>query len=66
MQENNRSELERFDRERHDDFLGMLKGFVINQVLLDCFFEVISSDKTFCSPMNLLTFCLSSMTITGL
>lgn len=34
MQENNRSELERLDRDRHDDFLGMLKGFVINQVLI--------------------------------
>lgn len=34
MQENNRSELERLDRERNDDFLSMLKGFVINQVLL--------------------------------
>ncbi|ONK77125.1 uncharacterized protein A4U43_C02F3350 [Asparagus officinalis] len=32
IKENNRNELERFDRERHDDFLGMLKGFVINQV----------------------------------
>ncbi|CAA6654692.1 unnamed protein product [Spirodela intermedia] len=32
IKENNRSELERLDRDRHDDFLGMLKGFVINQV----------------------------------
>ncbi|MQL80686.1 hypothetical protein Taro_013139 [Colocasia esculenta] len=32
IKENNRNELERLDRERHDDFLGMLKGFVINQV----------------------------------
>ncbi|XP_008809960.2 LOW QUALITY PROTEIN: sorting nexin 2A-like [Phoenix dactylifera] len=32
IKENNRSELERLDRERHDDFLSMLKGFVINQV----------------------------------
>lgn len=34
MQEINRSELERLDRERHDDFLSMLKGFVVNQVFL--------------------------------
>lgn len=32
LQENNRNELERLDRERHDDFLSMLKGFIINQV----------------------------------
>jgi hypothetical protein len=32
MQENNRSELERLDRERQADFLNMLKGFVVNQV----------------------------------
>ncbi|XP_010921046.1 sorting nexin 2B [Elaeis guineensis] len=32
IKENNRSELERLDRERHDDFLSMLKGFVKNQV----------------------------------
>ncbi|OVA02811.1 Phox homologous domain [Macleaya cordata] len=32
IKENNRSELERLDRERHQDFLSMLKGFVINQV----------------------------------
>ena len=32
IQENNRSELERFDRERQADFLSMLKGFVTNQV----------------------------------
>lgn len=32
IKENNRSELERLDRERHDDFLNMLKGFVVNQV----------------------------------
>ncbi|XP_057955493.1 sorting nexin 2A-like [Malania oleifera] len=32
IKENNRSELERFDRERRDDFLNMLKGFVSNQV----------------------------------
>ncbi|KAG1339016.1 sorting nexin 2B [Cocos nucifera] len=31
IKENNRSELERLDRERHDDFLSMLKGFVKNQ-----------------------------------
>ncbi|OAY85729.1 Sorting nexin 2B [Ananas comosus] len=32
IKEINRSELERLDRERHDDFLSMLKGFVVNQV----------------------------------
>lgn len=32
MQENNRTELERLDRERKADFLTMLKGFVLNQV----------------------------------
>ncbi|KAJ4978084.1 hypothetical protein NE237_008864 [Protea cynaroides] len=32
IKENNRSELERMDRERHNDFLAMLKGFVVNQV----------------------------------
>ncbi|KAK9154053.1 hypothetical protein Sjap_001533 [Stephania japonica] len=32
LQENNKSELERLERERHDDFLNMLKGFVTNQV----------------------------------
>ncbi|CAD5164965.1 unnamed protein product [Musa acuminata subsp. malaccensis] len=31
IKENNRNELDRLDRERHDDFLSMLKGFVINQ-----------------------------------
>ncbi|KAG8633885.1 hypothetical protein MANES_18G145569v8 [Manihot esculenta] len=32
IKDNNRSELERLDRERHTDFLNMLKGFVLNQV----------------------------------
>ncbi|KAK1283389.1 Sorting nexin 2B [Acorus calamus] len=32
IKENNISELERLDRERREDFLNMLKGFVINQV----------------------------------
>ncbi|KAL5720907.1 Sorting nexin 2A [Ranunculus cassubicifolius] len=32
IKENNKSETERLDRERHDDFLNMLKGFVVNQV----------------------------------
>ncbi|XP_004490663.1 sorting nexin 2B-like isoform X2 [Cicer arietinum] len=32
IKENNRSELERLDRERQTDFLNMLKGFVVNQV----------------------------------
>jgi hypothetical protein len=34
MQENNRTELERFDRERKADLLNMMKGFVLNQVNL--------------------------------
>lgn len=32
MQENNRSELERLDREMQEDFTNMLRGFVLNQV----------------------------------
>ncbi|XP_050217050.1 sorting nexin 2B-like [Mercurialis annua] len=32
IKENNKAELERLDRERHADFLNMLKGFVLNQV----------------------------------
>lgn len=32
LQNNNRNELERLDKEKHDDFVGMLKGFVVNQV----------------------------------
>ncbi|XP_044483626.1 sorting nexin 2A-like [Mangifera indica] len=32
IKEHNRIELERLDRERHADFLNMLKGFVVNQV----------------------------------
>ncbi|ONK62630.1 uncharacterized protein A4U43_C07F6170 [Asparagus officinalis] len=32
IKENNRCELGRLDIEKHDDFLGMLKGFVTNQV----------------------------------
>ncbi|KAL4576100.1 hypothetical protein LXL04_012188 [Taraxacum kok-saghyz] len=31
IKENNKSELDRLDKERHDDFFGMLKGFVVNQ-----------------------------------
>ncbi|KAI3809167.1 hypothetical protein L1987_25137 [Smallanthus sonchifolius] len=31
IKENNKKELERLDKERHDDFFGMLKGFVVNQ-----------------------------------
>lgn len=31
IKENNRSELERIDRERHNDFQNMLRGFVVNQ-----------------------------------
>jgi len=32
IKENNRTELERFDRERKADLLNMMKGFVLNQV----------------------------------
>ncbi|XP_058747959.1 sorting nexin 2B-like isoform X2 [Vicia villosa] len=32
IKENNKSELERLDKERQADFLNMLKGFVVNQV----------------------------------
>lgn len=32
IKENNMTELERLDKERHADFLNMLKGFVVNQV----------------------------------
>lgn len=32
IKESNRSELERLDRERHSDFLNMIKGFAINQM----------------------------------
>ncbi|KAK1355090.1 PX domain-containing protein [Heracleum sosnowskyi] len=31
IKENNKNELERLDIEKHDDFLSMLKGFVVNQ-----------------------------------
>nr|KYP73098.1 Sorting nexin-2 [Cajanus cajan] len=31
IKENNRSELERIDKERNSDFLSMLRGFVVNQ-----------------------------------
>ncbi|KAK3014092.1 hypothetical protein RJ639_009497 [Escallonia herrerae] len=31
IKENNKNELERLDKERHDDFFNMLKGFVVNQ-----------------------------------
>ncbi|KAL6503777.1 hypothetical protein OROGR_025700 [Orobanche gracilis] len=31
IKRNNRSEIERLEKERHDDFVNMLKGFVINQ-----------------------------------
>lgn len=41
MQENNRSELERLDKERHDDFMGMLRGFVANQVPYFCWLYVV-------------------------
>nr|GEU75892.1 sorting nexin 2A-like [Tanacetum cinerariifolium] len=35
IKENNKNELERLDKERHDDFFGMLKGFVVNQIVLE-------------------------------
>ncbi|XAR65982.1 hypothetical protein NMG60_11012011, partial [Bertholletia excelsa] len=31
IRENNKNELERLEKEKHDDFLSMLKGFVVNQ-----------------------------------
>ena len=31
-QEINKTELERLDIERHNDFMGMVRGFVLNQV----------------------------------
>ncbi|KAK4480680.1 hypothetical protein RD792_013758 [Penstemon davidsonii] len=31
IKDNNRNELERLDKERHDDFVNMLKGFIVNQ-----------------------------------
>jgi hypothetical protein len=37
MQENNKIEIKRFDKERRRDFIEMLKGFVVNQVrVLHC------------------------------
>jgi hypothetical protein len=32
MQENNKIEIKRFDNERRQDFIEMLKGFVVTQV----------------------------------
>ncbi|KAG5533561.1 hypothetical protein RHGRI_027672 [Rhododendron griersonianum] len=34
IKENIKNELERLDKERHNDFLSMLKGFVVNQRLM--------------------------------
>ncbi|GFP86578.1 sorting nexin 2b [Phtheirospermum japonicum] len=31
IKENNRNELDRLEKERHDDFVNMLKGFIVNQ-----------------------------------
>ncbi|VFQ72805.1 unnamed protein product [Cuscuta campestris] len=31
IKENNRNELERLEKQRHDDFLSMLRGFIVNQ-----------------------------------
>lgn len=33
MQDNNKNEFERLDKEKHNDLLNMLKGFVVNQVI---------------------------------
>lgn len=35
IQEHNKSELERFDEERQQDFMNMLHGFVQTQVCLE-------------------------------
>ncbi|KAK8596565.1 hypothetical protein V6N13_001181 [Hibiscus sabdariffa] len=44
IKENNKCELERLDKERRVDFLNMLKGFVVNQVILDSCFLVLVDD----------------------
>ncbi|CAA0831357.1 Sorting nexin 2B, partial [Striga hermonthica] len=31
IKENNRNELERLEKERHDDFVNMVRGFIVNQ-----------------------------------
>ncbi|XP_041993308.1 sorting nexin 2B-like [Salvia splendens] len=31
IKENNKTELERLEKEKHDDFVNMLKGFIVNQ-----------------------------------
>jgi hypothetical protein len=36
MQENNMIEIKRFNKERHHDFVEMLKGIVVNQVWVLC------------------------------
>jgi hypothetical protein len=43
MQENNKVELSRLDRERREDFLEMLKGYVTSQVLFQISEHCISS-----------------------
>lgn len=42
MQENNRSELNRLDREKEEDMLEMIKGYVTSQVLFSslCLFFI--------------------------
>lgn len=40
MQENNKNEIERLEKERHEDFLNMLKGFIVNQVFSYCLFSI--------------------------
>jgi hypothetical protein len=42
MQENNRSELNRLDREKKEDMLEMIKGYVTSQVLFSslCLFFI--------------------------
>ncbi|CAH9069713.1 unnamed protein product [Cuscuta europaea] len=32
IKENNKNELERLEKQRHDDFMSMLRGFIVNQV----------------------------------
>jgi hypothetical protein len=47
VQENNRSELQRLDRERKEDILVMLKGFVTSQVLCRALYPIIFCDDAF-------------------
>lgn len=47
LQVNNRNELVRLDKERHDDFVCMLKGFIVNQVSISFFFSLFWMDARF-------------------